>query len=1340
MKKIIRQSTSIRLAAGAALLGVSVYALSQAPNDPPPAPSVPVLPASAASAGEAASAPKTPAASAAAAASQAASAPESFGSKLLNLLPSFFGGGSKGGASASSGKSSGQAASAKGGNAAALQGVLQTLAAPSSASGSASATAGGSLLDAAGALLPAKAQQALGIGGASASGSALGGTAPPIGGTAPAIGSGAASGSAKAAPIGGTAPAIGGTAPPIAVPAPAALPVPAAAASAAAATAASIAPPAAAAPPLAAAPGSASASASTSASASAKTAPSPAPSGGAAAPAAAAPAPTGGAAPAAATSNGPSLATPVTRAAGTAVNQAVGTTLITPAGSIGSANTVATPIVRSAETATVNSINTNAIKPAGNAAAGAVPGGAAPVVRAVEATAATALGAALLKPGAPLGLLKSKKGVPTTAPAAGGAPAVDMAGKVVGAKGGEGGSAFVLPEDNSQLLSLDVLRSYDLKRRRNIQAALLEIFADDPDYVKARALPSKPLSDDMVGPVTLSFITRFWLFYNMEAAGNVTEGAVDAMLHFAKMLAKHPEWKGDLLNVAFIRWIDSRPLSERLEDYWIVRTVDEANLPPLLTRFHRSGSAFGIGNDVDAEPAPLSVYWYGLTADDFKTLGAKAALVPGLAPLKDESFASKPLFDAAVLAALKLTPEQGAPYLPSLEHDAEGVGYQLTAKSIQNLRSNATLPRELVDAAAALRHDVYVDRADMQQALKEAGDKAGAKWDAQLPLVVAEAEQTKIYSLTDASFKSMAADAKNQPVSPIFLKMIGDLQGVQYPRRSLFDKAVLFRLRNGLGACPGDTTSPYKRRQVEQKISAEDLAALKEQVGDVLAAKINALTTVGDCEEAAKDAMNVTLGELYAKYSPSIGEHVRKAPSFDQGKNVQWTGQLCGCMADQLQGEVYGFYPFWLAGAPQQVNFRLVSRIGYYGVTFDEQGVMRMANDGRDINEILQSAGSPQTAFINEARQHRTKFDWVIHKTDWDAFGNAGDGKKRQIFEQLSNNIINFLSTKLTDWRSVSRPYISFGLGEVPDRGDGVTLYFDNFPRDETSIAIFNTFVDKLHQRLLASGHDLTLAMRKSEMGKGGGIYSYSNLLGILNRSPKQKNMINLPGAAKETLVMPKYLVFMEEPTSDSKKALRADLEAALHGEERLRLVRQLVPVIEFGKKEWAQFEDDLIYFGDNFGGAGFWPLTINKIGKESLASVSTGDGVQHCDASKTVENCIEDYFQLEKGVTSTALPNFVCENRWSFRFVIGLCLIFLVVCGVVYWQSCRWRLIIEKYYYVPIAIGVIIVIDFGLMIRFDPYLQHLARGHLISALLAGVIVCIVLYYRQKFKMRDERP
>ena len=58
----------------------------------------------------------------------------------------------------------------------------------------------------------------------------------------------------------------------------------------------------------------------------------------------------------------------------------------------------------------------------------------------------------------------------------------------------------------------------------------------------------------------------------------------------------------------------------------------------------------------------------------------------------------------------------------------------------------------------------------------------------------------------------------------------------------------------------------------------------------------------------------------------------------------------------------------------------------------------------------------------------------------------------------------------MTDLASKSVPWLSFGVSDIPTRGDGVTLYFDGYPDDAESVALYSEFLTELRHRLTAGG------------------------------------------------------------------------------------------------------------------------------------------------------------------------------------------------------------------------------------------------------------------------------
>ncbi|MDC8760344.1 MARVEL domain-containing protein [Janthinobacterium fluminis] len=838
------------------------------------------------------------------------------------------------------------------------------------------------------------------------------------------------------------------------------------------------------------------------------------------------------------------------------------------------------------------------------------------------------------------------------------------------------------PQNTVRLLSVEVLQHYDRARRQRIQDALAFVFDGDPAYAAAYGTPNKPLSDNVVGPITLSFVNRFWLYYNMEPAGNVTEGSVDALLQFAERLKRRPAWRSDVVSAQFGRWIDLQ--ADRADLYRIRLAVDPVRLPPVLVRYR--ASLAGPASGIDVENAPLSVYWYGLTAEDLAAIAALPAYPPKLLQALDplleaEVFKTAADFSDAVRATLKHTGQDAGPLMPQLEQAAKSEsGYALTEDILAELHKQPMLP-------------------------------------------------------------------------PQIAKMLGDLVGMQYVRRSLFDLALIQRLRIGLGACRAYLSPEERLRQQSKRLSEEDmralLSAVDAQAGDAaearLGSQLQALWEGGHCTVARSE--DVPLAALYARYSKLFDSRVRKAPAYDQAQPYRLNSDLCGCNTDNLKQQVYHFLPFWLGGPAQKMDFSLMSRINYYGVTFDNNGDLRMASSGQKATELFMGNQAQQLAFVTEARRHRVKVDWVIHRTDWAPWQKIEVKNRQAILNRLAANIIGLLDTPMTGLRSELLPWLSFGTQDVPGRGDGVTLYFDGYPTDDNSVALFDEFITTLRQRLTAGGFDLNIMIRHAELNKG--IYRFDKLAAMVSL-PERTSQSALYGWAKNKIkhnfgpspssadfVQPHYLMLLEEPTMDNKKTLRSEVEDATHGLPRMALLRRMVPVINFDGLAWPQLEEELIYFNDNFGGVAFWPNSKRNTAEPNKTAVA---GVTLCSASQLLDDCIQDHFRDPPGEADSLACKFICENRWPLRFLFNVLVLALAATLVAYVRWCGVRPVLQKYYLLALGVaGLAIAIFVGLMIC-DPFLAHLSDGIVIPATLVLCMVAMYFYFRNMLKERDARP
>jgi hypothetical protein len=900
----------------------------------------------------------------------------------------------------------------------------------------------------------------------------------------------------------------------------------------------------------------------------------------------------------------------------------------------------------------------------------------------------------------------------------------------------------------SMLISADVVRRLAPATRRAIQQALLVIYSEDPAYLQAYRESTRPLSDNLVGPITLSWLNRFWLDFKMQPVGNLTNASVQALLKFASIVRAHPQWKADLVGADLGRWIDGFEPKEQARYYQIRLAGTDDEIAAMLWLYHLDTD----GNrnaGPDPDRALLTIYNYTLDAADFTLLASKSKVVDHLSALQDKVYLNQPLFDAAVLDALKDLGKQADAYLPEARAVAITTTYQLTDASLQQLRQDGRVPTDIVEAVSGMTEE-YVSRADFNEAILDATSAIKTPVDPYVPEIVRAAQSQTTYVLTAQALAELASSRRNESVPPVILDMLKGLQGLQYPQLWLFDRAVMARLREGVGACP--TGIPGSVADA-RKVSADQMQQLSAVLRDpALFAQLEALWRKGTCSNVESLSLPQLMQALYDRFRPSLVATARKKPVFDPTKQVRWSGDGCGCLLDHLQGTVYGFFPFWMAGPKQNVDFSTLTRIGYYGATFDDTGSLVQANYGGSFVEQAQTSASLSGDFVSVAQRHQSNVQWVIQRNDWRTWTRLDKDRKVAVLNRLGADIVRLLSTGLRNWTATVSNHLPFGARFAPTNGSGVVLFFDDYPQDPVSVVVFNQFVDQLRTRLreAGAGDRIDIMVRHDRVGHG--IYAYGNLLQLVADTDRNVSTDLLARVDRDRQRRPNFLVLLDEPTTDSKKALRESVEEGLHGEDRMTVLRQIIPVITFDNDNWQQLQDDIVYAQDNFGGIGFWPMPLRDAAPDAAKvdpALPAADtliptpmkGVQACSLTRSISECLADHYQIPAGVQSSAVCKTVCENLYAFRLATKIVLLLLIGCGVAYYVSCRWRELMSRYYHAPALVVAAAWILLGLALLFcDPFLRWLARGYMIPIFLFLFIIALVAWYQYQLKERDDQP
>lgn len=907
------------------------------------------------------------------------------------------------------------------------------------------------------------------------------------------------------------------------------------------------------------------------------------------------------------------------------------------------------------------------------------------------------------------------------------------------------------PVSSDRLLRYEDFKKYDKATVHKIQHDLALIYHDHPDWIRDLNLGHKPLTDDLMGPITMYWMQRYCTNFKVEPSGDFASKLPAEIARIAAFAEKHPAEKNILTSNEFALWNAGQAEPLRSQNYGIRRQGDEAALLALVEQFRLAQTAKVPAPAVQADPEEaLTSYSYVLTGEDLTKLQGKDQLMLALSKLQDKPFADLDELKMASLEALAGLPGVFPKIWPIIQANSGPlVSYEINDQSLLAL-SQGGLAEATVQALEPLKDNKITDKSLFLQnvvaALKKPqtikpSPNAAASTDnsvvvaEELPendattlrLILQEAEQANDLTLTEASLLKIKAELPPElsrlSLPAAIVKLLKEIQDISYPEGQLLHKAAQARFGFGIAACQGDVAQ-YNKYVSSLRLPDPDFASLKADL--LLSAGNNAktatLVTEGfalfeqlrqgrkDCGAKEREQYLSTQTQIYNELlRPAINALYQKKNEYHPGATIHWTGGSCGCVLDKLAGSVYGFYPFWeITDKPQTINFSVLSRVAYYGLSFDEMGEIKHTNNSLSTSSLVDDNSSAANEFIRVARRHNSKVDWVIEKGDWQGlWATYTSAHKAAVLDKLASNITLFLTTPLQDGFSKAKPYISLGTASVPTRGDGVTLYFKNYPTDADSVLVFNEFFEKLKTRLnaISPRYFVNVLVSQSAMANKQGIYSYANLL-KLSRIGKHGDSSEQDEKTLRENLNTHVLVLLEEPSTDGKKQLRQEVENALHGEERKDLLRSILPVVVFDHKNWTQLQDDLIYFNDNFGGVGFWPLSAETAPESTLS----------CADSKSISRCISLHLEVQgdSGETDSALKKFICQNRWIFRIAMDFSLLLLAVVTVLYFRSCPIRSKITRYF--PLCLVLFVfppIVLFTLLLLFDPALSSISEGNL---------------------------
>lgn len=469
-----------------------------------------------------------------------------------------------------------------------------------------------------------------------------------------------------------------------------------------------------------------------------------------------------------------------------------------------------------------------------------------------------------------------------------------------------------------------------------------------------------------------------------------------------------------------------------------------------------------------------------------------------------------------------------------------------------------------------------------------------------------------------------------------------------------------------------------------------------------------------------------------AELRPWLAEAAARDQPLLPTKPLPWVATpSCDCAAPRLSQPLYAIYPGWFAEGPQpqEVDFSLINRATFFALPLGDDAALSQ----------VASWNEAQTAFIRAALAHETRVDFGVYRADWKFLATeptaARDALIGQLTTQAPARIHELLDTPLPGLASKAKAWLP-GFGQVQRMGDGVTVFFDRLPDATREPQLAARFAD-FHPRFVKglaqamAGHRerhyaINLVMTDRQIADRNGPFDVGRLFELLKAvedpDMAEGRIVETNGDyRRNSNVELRFLVLLTEPTTQSKKTLRATIEASpgLFGGDRRIFLRSVVPLLLLPQASAEQYRDDLVYVQDNFGGAGFWPVPL--IGRQF---------------SVEQQKALRNTFGPPAGIgVSDALCSIVCPNRWLFRLALELLLLAGAACWLALQLNCEWRARYGRYALLgaipPALVG-------AALLQCDPALERLRQGN--AQLIALIVILFIAALWALFKRKEEKP
>lgn len=920
----------------------------------------------------------------------------------------------------------------------------------------------------------------------------------------------------------------------------------------------------------------------------------------------------------------------------------------------------------------------------------------------------------------------------------------------------------------------DKCLGYDLPYKKypralvnQIQADLFQIYQHDPEWQSTASQSGRPLNDGYLGPITWSWMQRFCGHFALQQATDIATEFPQRLSAIANFSKTHSAETTLLVSREFAHWSAANSNACHLNIRTILYRGSDTELLQLLRCYQDSLQPAAVPQPKIVAPATPAVHnLYVLRADDFVLLEKPDELITLVNQLTKQTFSDQASATNAINELLKDQSEDVRNNLRSevLAKLQPVETYQLTDEILASLFKSGIGDALFVELKA-VPQTLFATEESFKAAINTAIQKAqlterppqeivstsesastaappttssaaedtyninaAQKAKANLLLILFASKQNSLM-LTKEAAQTIVTTIAHFP--PRLIQLLKSLQDIEYPEGELLHYAIQNKLIKGLLICKID--KPNTLDINVDRLSVTEKEELRSQLASIFPSSLTDTDELPICN----DTHYQNIQREYDKSLRSAIEQVYSEPMPEyKPLDILWNGDACGCVPNEIATTAYGIYPYWATGdKEQEFDFSTFSRVAYFGLTVNHSGHLSQINAKNQTQTLVHNHTDKSKAFISTARRYGSKVDWVIEK-DWSTFTNESVAENPMQLELVLNNlklnIVNLLDTPLTDAESVFRPYLSLGLVGQPTNGDGVTLYFKNFPDSDAARKIFAAFFVAVKGELkkLSEKHSsfhrkkpkiyLNLMIRQNDFTADEGVFTSTNI----ERLIKTQELIdtNLSLIEMQDRLESVVLLILEEPyynaldeiyalTSGASRSVIMPMMIANYADMNRQEQRE---ALSKGIASDERFKK-LAYIHESFGGGGFWPITTwNKPGYEGF----------------------NDYVatHFAPGYSKSGWNEKLCAYRWQLISVMNiwlvLALIFVLIAFYIYPHKCKklpvaigWLL--KPFTLIVLLLPPIILWDYLLLV--DSQFPFISVTSLLSVLLIALSLWAVL-------------